>query len=228
MKQVIAIRHLFHEDLGSLEPLLRALGYEVSYLEAGGDDLQAIDPLRPDLLVVLGGPMGVYEADRYPFIGQEVALLRERLAADRPTLGICLGAQLMAKALGARVYPGGRREIGWKPLRFTEEGRELLARLDLPVLHWHGDTFDLPEGAVRLASTDLYENQAFLFGRNLLALQFHPEVTAAGLERWLLDAEGDATLVHDLPRLRRETAEFAPALERRGAEFFRDWLKAVG
>jgi GMP synthase (glutamine-hydrolysing) len=126
------------------------------HVEAGYDDLAALNPLTNDQWVVLGGPIGVYEQDAYPFLRDELRLLQARLAAGRPTLGICLGCQLIAQALGGWVYPGSSKEIGWK-LSMLEAGRTspLAAFADgTPVLHWHGDTFDLPDvrqGAVALA-----------------------------------------------------------------------------
>ncbi len=194
MKTVLAIRHVAFEDLDHFAPLLTERGYAIRYCEAGYDDLTALDPSSDDLLVVLGGPIGVYEDEAYPFIHDELRLLRARLQAGRPTLGICLGCQMIAQALGARVYPGGRKEIGWKPLILTEAGRQspLAAFADLaPVLHWHGDTFDLPEGATLLASSDLYPHQAFSWGSCALALQFHIETTARGLERWFIGHAGE-------------------------------------
>ena len=170
----LAVRNVAFEDLGSFERVLADRGYRVAYADAGLDDLGALDPLGPDLLVVLGGPIGAYEEARYPFVLDELRLLEKRLAADLPTLGVCLGGQLIARALGARVYPGGQKEIGWAPLVLTDEGRgsclRHLAPEETPVLHWHGDTFDLPRGAVRLASTEAYENQAFSWGRRARAL----------------------------------------------------------
>ena len=142
-----------------------------------------------DLLVVLGGPIGAYEEELYPFLADELRVIERRLAAGRPVLGICLGSQLMARALGARVYPGTGKEIGWAPLQLTAAGRDsCLAPLGggAPVLHWHGDTFDLPKGASLLASTPRYKNQAFAWQRHGLALQCHIEATAAGLERWYI------------------------------------------
>lgn len=139
------------------------------------------------MVISLGGPMGVYESPRQPFLADELELLRRRLAADRPTLGICLGAQLIAAALGARVYPGPGKEIGFAPVILTDPGAAsplALIAPDQPVLHWHGDTFDLPEGAELLASTSRYRNQAFAIGPNVLALQFHLEA-GDDIESWL-------------------------------------------
>jgi GMP synthase (glutamine-hydrolysing) len=136
----------------------------------------------------------------------------------------------MARALGARVYPGACKEIGWGPLTLTPEGRrsplDRLAGGGEPVLHWHGDTFDLPAGAVRLASTPLYENQAFSWGHSALALQFHPEVTASGLEHWFIGHACEIAATRDLSvgRLREDTRRYAPELMRKGREFFSGWL----
>lgn len=233
MKNVVAVRHVAFEDLGSFERVLGDRGYHVAYADVGLDDLGALDPLGADLLVVLGGPIGAYEEASYPFVLDELRLLEKRLAADLPTLGVCLGAQLMARALGARVYPGGRKEIGWALLELTDEGRRsclrYLAPEETPVLHWHGDTFDLPRGAARLASTEAYQNQAFAWGRRALALQFHVEATARGLERWFVGhaCEIAATPEVSVARLRRDTARFVPALERQASRCFEAWLDAI-
>jgi GMP synthase (glutamine-hydrolysing) len=176
-KEAIVIRHVYFEGLGSFESVLEDHDVVIRYVEAGIDHITSIDPETADLLIVLGGPIGACEDDNYPFLKHELGLLRQRLAAGRPTLGICLGAQMIARALGARVYPAPRKEIGWSRLILTDAGRKSpLRHLETPVLHWHGDTFDLPEGATALASTETCVNQAFSIGSNLLALQFHPEV----------------------------------------------------
>jgi len=227
----LAIRHVPFEDLGLLGPLLADRKHTVRYVEAPTADFADVDALAPDLLVVLGGPIGVYESDRYPFIDAEVALLQRRLAAAKPTLGICFGSQLMAKALGARVYASGVKEIGWAPLTLTSDGAaSCLRHLATPVLHWHGDTFDLPIGAVRLASTPACRNQAFSAGPHALALQFHAEACGPPLEAWFVGhaCEIAATPAVSVPQLRADTQRFSPALEQCGRACFGDWFSTVG
>jgi len=232
MPLTVALRHVAFEDLGLLEPLLAERGHTVSYVDAPVADFDALDPLAPALLVVLGGPIGVYESDSYPFLEAERAFIERRLAARKLTLGICLGAQLMASALGARVYPSGVKEIGWAPIELTAAGREsCLRHLDgSDVLHWHGDTFDLPGGAVHLASTPLCKNQAFAIGDYGLALQFHAEAAGRSLERWFVGhcAEIAATPGLDVPTLRAQTQRSTPAIERAGRACFTEWLAAAG
>jgi len=229
MPGAVAIRHVAFEDLGSFAAVLERRGWTISYRDATVDDLGEAEVLAADLLVVLGGPIGAYEEELYPFLTDELRLIEERLAAGRPVLGICLGSQLMARALGARVYPGRGKEIGWAPLELTDAGRaSCLAALgdDTPVLHWHGDTFDLPEGAGLLASTPRYLNQAFAWERHGLALQCHIEVEAAGLERWYVGhaSEIAATPGLAVPVLRDEARRWAPLLAPRAEECVAAWL----
>ncbi len=228
-----AIYHVGFEDLGILAPLLAERGVTVSHLDAPRAPLAEFDATAPDLLIVLGGPIGVYETESYPFIGREIETIRERLARDLPTLGICLGAQLMAAALGARVYPSGVKEIGWKPLRLSEAGRNSclapMAEDGLSALHWHGDTFDLPEGAAHLASTDLCENQAFLYGPNALGLQFHLEATAEGLESWFVGHTVELAGAGLSPaELRDDSARHAGPCNAAGRACFAAWLDGLG
>lgn len=231
MKTAVAIRHIGFEDLGAFEePLLRA-GYRIHYYDTGQDELWTLDPVRTPLLIVLGGPMGAYEEDRFPFIAEELQLLEDRIAAGKPTLGICLGAQLIARASGARVYPGHTKEIGFAPILLTEAGRTspLSAIPDAqPVLHWHGDTFDLPAGAERLCETDLYPNQAFAIGPNVLALQFHLEAGAQGFERWLAGhADELAQAGIDPSALQHAATLHGPALPKIADAVLTRWLEGV-
>ncbi len=229
----LAIRHVPFEDLGSFTPVLRERGFAVGYRDAGLDDLGARDLVDADLLIVLGGPIGVYETREYPFLKGEISVVERRLKLGRPVLGLCLGAQIMAKALGARVYKGKRKELGWSPLALTEAGRRSpLAELGgrTSVLHWHGDTFDLPHGAERLASTRPYPNQAFAWGNQTLALQCHIETTVRGLQRWFIGhtLEIATTRGVNVETLRRETRRLGPRLEERGPRVLKAWLDGLG
>ena len=204
MRQAIVLQHLDREGPGYIADLCRQRGLAVktTYLDRG----EAVPSYlaNGDVLVVMGGSMGVGDvADpRYPFLAEEVTLLRRVLATKQPVLGVCLGAQLLAHAAGSRVYPNQRpdeagvlrprREVGFGEVRLLGAAREpALAGLptSLPVLHWHGDTFDLPTEAVRLAETDACANQAFRIGRHAYGLQFHVETDAALVRTW---AEEDA------------------------------------
>lgn len=233
-KRVNVIRHLAFEDLGSFSAVLEANDYQVRYHEAGIDDLTLIDALSDDLLVILGGPISVNDASTFAFIEDEIAMLTARIAADKPTLGICLGAQLIAAALGAKIYPGKQKEIGWFDLQLSHEGEHsplrYLGSQHCSMLHWHGETFDLPAGATLLASSDRFENQAFSVGQNVLALQFHPEITQHGMERWFIGhiAEIEQTEGVSVEQLRDDTRRLANRLEVQGELFFKSWLNAAG
>lgn len=233
-RHALVLSHVAFEDLGTLEAPLRERGFEIESVLGATASFPLPQAESCDLLVVMGGPIGVYEEDDYPFLKDEIALIRQRLAARKPILGICLGAQLMAAALGARVYPGLHgKELGWSPLQPAPnlDPPEWFAPLladGLQLLHWHGDTFDLPPGMLHLASSKLYANQAFAVEDFALALQFHPEVTAAGLESWYV---GHASELHQagisIPGLRSAALQHATALKEATSRFFKLWLDLV-
>lgn len=227
-KTIYAIQHLAFEDLGSLEELFYQLGFRVRYFEAGIDDLkQALE--YEGLTIILGGPIGVYETDDYPFLIDEIKFLKQRLAKNLPTLGICLGAQLIAHALGARVYAGHAKEIGWSNLDIRYATNNILTPLaETAVLHWHGDTFDLPENATLLASSHIYTNQAFQVGQNILALQFHIEVAADSLEKWLIGHTCELRKANiNIPLLRQDNLKFAEHLELSAEQVIRQYIEII-
>lgn len=230
---VNVIRHLAFEDLGSFSSVLQAHGYSVKYTDAGYDELSQVDALSDSLLVVLGGPISVNDTAMFPFLDDEIELLKQRIAADKPTLGICLGSQLIARALGAGVHPGKEKEIGWYDLSLTAAGEQSALRyLDArhcSMLHWHGETFDLPAGATLLASSERCNHQAFSFGKNILALQFHPEITQRAMEKWFIGHIGEIMQTEgvSVEGLRADTREHANRLEMQGELFFNSWLNEV-
>ena len=223
----LAVRHLAFEDLGLLDPLLRARGYAVRYLDVAVEPIDPDELCGADLLVVLGGPISADDTDRYPFLGAELAALRARLGTRRPTLGICLGAQLLARALDATVEPGPAPEIGYARLELTAEGLASPLRhiADVPVLHWHNDCFALPEGARHLAATASCPHQAFAIGTHVLGLQFHLEVDHRDIEHWLVGhAEALYAAGIDPRALRADASTVGLELNRRAIEVVGEWL----
>lgn len=236
MKNVVVIRHVRNTAfgyLGNLATVMNQQDYTVTFIKAGLDNLADIDPLTPDIFVILGGPIGAYDEQNYPFLVDELRLLEHRLNADLPTLGICLGAQLMARALGTSVYPDVYKEIGWAPLELSNEGIHTplahLAAKHTAVLHWHRDTFELPVGSTHLASSSKCKNQAFSWGKCSLALQFHPEVTLSGLELWFNNHACEISATHSvsIAKLREDTTLYFKKFEAQAAKFWQAWLESV-
>lgn len=227
MTSCIALRHLAFEDAGLLGDSLAERGVSLSYVDVGVDPLDKAALVAADLLVVLGGPIGVYETDEYPFLIEEIAAIRARLDAQKLTLGVCLGAQLIAAALDARVAPGPAKEIGYAPIDLTDAGRRsVLAPFDgVNVLHWHGDNLDLPPGAERLASTEVCPTQAFTIGTHVLGLQFHIETKPQKLESWLIGHAAELSKAGILPStLRAQAAKSGTATAAAGRHVLDAWL----
>jgi len=181
--KIHALQHVPFEGLGHIAAWAKALRYPVSVTRMDlGDPYPVLDEL--DCLIILGGPMNIYEEDRFPWLGMEKRFIAQAIAAHKKVLGICLGSQLIADVLGAKVYAGKSKEIGWFPIQITAAGRTLFTTLpaDLTVFHWHGDTFEMPAGAIHIATSAACPNQAFLFDNHVLGLQFHLEATPASVQ----------------------------------------------
>jgi len=236
MKRLVVLQHVPHEELGTLNSLLRTAGFAIDtvnfWCEPGA---------HPSLesyqgLIVLGGPMGVYEADKYPHLATEKTLIECAVKKNLPVLGICLGAQLIAGALGARVYPSGVKEIGWYDLAPTADSKNdpLFHHLSATekVFQWHGDTFDLSNGAVHLASSPLCTNQAFRYGRNVYALQFHLEVDTKMIDAWLAVPQNRDEIAAlegsvDPMTIRADTRRYIARLENLSGAIFGDFIRVV-
>lgn len=225
-KQGLIIRHVPHEGLAGYREPIEAAGYDLARVDVSDDDFGAIDLCAPDLLIMMGGPMGVYEQDLHPWIPCQMRRLVRRLDAGRPTLGVCFGAQMMAAALGAAVYPGPGKEVGFEPLAVTDPASPLRHVDGVPVLHWHGDTFDLPDNVELLASTPAYPNQAFRRGRNILALQFHGEMGLdPRFDEWVRQwPEALAETGKCAGKMREHHARFGPAAVAASRLMIAEWL----
>ncbi|WP_066655610.1 MULTISPECIES: glutamine amidotransferase [unclassified Sphingomonas] len=229
--RALVIRHKPYEGLAGFAAPIAAAGYAIDTVDVDGPAFASLDFVAPDLLVVMGGPMGVYERDAHPWIKGEVDRLADRLAANKPTLGVCLGAQLIAAALGAQVFAGPVKEVGFAPVDLNDAGTgSPLHHLDgVPVMHWHGDTFDLPDGTELLASTAAYRNQAFRCGTQLLALQFHPEIgDDAQFAEWLNGSdEYVAQAGLTIAELRDQHDRLGPAAAAAGRAMLSEWLAGL-
>ena len=196
MKPVLVFRHVPHEHLGSIGAALSRRGVPIQYIDLASSADQPVDLSSSSGLIVMGGPMSANDPDNY--ISRELYLIGQAIQANLPVLGVCLGSQLIAKAAGARVYRNPVKEIGWYPVSVTPAGsRDPLVHHFAPaaeVFHWHGETFDLPEGAAWLARSEACRHQAFRLGSNVYGFQFHFEVTPEMIAEWCRvdEACGDA------------------------------------
>ena len=221
MPTLLVIQHVPHERLGTFEPAFKEAGCACRILKAHEAGVAWPRAADVDGIVSMGGPQSVTEPQRYPYLTRELALLREALDEETPILGVCLGAQLLAAALGASVTSNPQREIGWYPLMRepAADGDPIFAPFGPTetVFQWHGDTFALPKGAVRLASSPLCREQAFRYGAAAYGLQFHVEVTEAIVRAWMQTPANKAELsllrgVIDPTAIRRQSPQHAAHL----------------
>jgi GMP synthase-like glutamine amidotransferase len=183
------LQHVPFEGLGCIEPWAAAKAFDISCTRLFADEpLPAIGTF--DWLVIMGGPMGIYDLDEHPWLAAEKKFIKSSIDAGKTVLGICLGAQLIADVLGAKVYPGPQKEIGWFPIRRAENAPELIPA-ELTAFHWHGDTFDLPLGTIRIASSKACRNQGFVYDNRVVALQFHLETTPESMEALIEHCAGE-------------------------------------
>ncbi len=237
MPRILVFQHVAAEPLGTLDPLIRARGHRIRFVNFEREPGAQPDVERYRGLVVLGGPMNVEDHARRPHLRTELRAIERMLELNRPVLGICLGAQLLAHALGAPVTRASRPEIGWYPLHTTADGRTdpVLAPLGerAPVFQWHGCRFDIPRDAVHLARSDGCEQQAFRWGERAYGFQFHLEMDAPLVERWLAnpayrDELATSGLPHDADAIRAQTREHIAAMQRRAGAVFNNFLDLVG
>ena len=185
----MVFQHVPFEILGTMHPLFKQDNFRIRYINFGRHANSRPNLKRYRGLIILGGPMGVNDVSRYPHLQTEIDLIRKAIDKDIPILGICLGAQLIAAALGAKVSKSSKPEIGWSTVKLTEHGRvdPLFKhfRQQEKIFQWHNDTFEIPIGAVHLASTDVCPHQAFRYKDNVYGFQFHLEADEPLIERWL-------------------------------------------
>jgi GMP synthase (glutamine-hydrolysing) len=231
MQEVLIFQHDPFEDLGFFADVLEKQRANYRTIRLFQGEMPAEDWEHIGALIVLGGPMSASDEDQYPFLRWEKTIIRAAIEDAVPMVGVCLGAQLIAMALGTPVFPGPVKEIGWYPISVTPHGQvdSLLGYLpeSATVFQWHGDGFDLPTGAFRLASSVYYENQAFRIGRNIYGLQFHLEMTRRMIERWIDERSKDlAQLPYIHPdKIVSETQNYLPSLKYYAEKFLSEFIR---
>ncbi len=233
MNEVLVFQHDPFEDLGFFAEVLDKQQVEYRVVRLFHGETPADDWQHVGALIILGGAMSVADEDSFPFLRWERKIIRAAIDETVPMLGICLGAQLIAATLGSAVYRGPVKEIGWNPISITPHGQvdSLLGYLPetATVFQWHGDGFELPSGAIRLASSVNYNNQAFRLGKTIYGLQFHLEVTPRMIERWIDERSKDLALApYVLPdKILADTQSYGPALKYYGERFLTEFIRRV-
>jgi GMP synthase-like glutamine amidotransferase len=227
MKRVLVFEHAAHETMGTLARYFSAAGVPTQTVQLFREQPAAFHWNTVAGLVVMGGYMNVDETEQFPFLAAEVAWIQEAMAAETPILGLCLGAQLLAKAAGSRVYPNGDKEVGWHEIELTPAAQRdpLFHDIASPqkVFQWHGDTFDLPVGATHLAQSRLCRHQAFRVGPSAYGLQFHAEMDELMIADWTNGAiargEFKPSDPIDLAAIVRQTPDVLPKMQMFGDVF---------
>ncbi len=261
--KVLAIRHIVRENAGTIEHFLRDHAVQLDYWDIPVQPERKISISEYAAVISLGGPMGVYEEEHHPFIRREIGFLQELVRVRKPVLGVCLGSQMLAKALGANVMKGTQKEIGWYDVSLTPDARKdrVFGKLSggwpvpfqssrhrlvqngtasrdypenrnrLRVFHWHGDTFDLPRGAVRLAYSSLYQNQAFRYDNFAYGLQFHVEMTESMIREWVAagrkELAGVSSYINPAAIL-KETPVYLSRLQECARQFCQEFFSCAG
>lgn len=231
MEELLVFQHDPLEGLGFFADVLERQKTNFRVVRLFHGEMPAEDWEKVSALMILGGPMHVYEEERYPFLRWERRIIQAAVEESLPVLGVCLGAQLIAAALGATVYPGTIQEIGWYPISITPYGHvdSMLGYLpqSAMVFQWHGDGFELPVGALRLASSADYKNQAFRVGKHVYGLQFHLEVTQSMIERWMEERCKDlARTPYISPaKIRADTQTYAGTLKYYAERFLSEFIR---
>ncbi|OUV03815.1 MAG: hypothetical protein CBC42_01485 [Betaproteobacteria bacterium TMED82] len=228
-KSCFVLYFVHFENLGVIEKVVQNY-YEVNYCHLSNFSENEKLFLEFDLVIVLGGPVGANDGLIFPNLTSVLKYIEKRVKKGKPTIGICLGSQLVAKALGATIYKSENCEIGWKKLNLSREGKKSYLKYlgNVPVLHWHSDTFSLPEGCIRLASTEQTETQAFSYGDNILAMQFHCEVLPGFFEYWALGHKHELQYEGvNIKQMRENSELYAPNLGLAGEKFFGDYFKGL-
>jgi GMP synthase (glutamine-hydrolysing) len=226
--RVIVLQHVGCETLGSIEVALQQAALPFEYVRTfdGATVPSTLENVCG--LIIMGGPMSVYEEDRYPHLRDERKLIESALSLNLPVLGICLGSQLLAHVLGAKVYAGGRKEIGWHQVDLSPSAAADALFAGAPetfmAFHWHGDVFDLPANCELLASSALTAHQAFRHGANAYGILFHMEVTRPLIETMTETFADELSEIHASgDQIQQQAAEFLPALDRIGQTVFGRW-----
>lgn len=237
MKKVLIFQHVAHKILGTLNPTLKEKGLRIRYVnfDRSPDEHPSIDKYHG--LIILGGYMGVYEAQKYTHIKTELKLIEEALKKDIPILGICLGSQLLAHVLGSEVRRNNEKEIGWYDIHLTEEGQKdpLFSHFQKTekLFQLHGDTFDIPQSAVHLARSNVCNSQAFRYGNKAYGLQFHLEVDEPMIKRWLENPINQEEILNsngkfDLQNIQQQTSLYIDHSLKLSRETFLNFINLFG